>query len=79
MKTFSIGQMSAKSDPWDIGPRIKGPHIVIDADSYFIAEGFVTFVRNGENFVSVPVSRVGTVGEVLADHTNPLRTLDLAD
>ncbi|WP_374158773.1 hypothetical protein ACEWX3_04635 [Mycobacterium sp. G7A2] len=75
MKRYTIGAMSTNADPWGFR-KVQGPQIVIEADAYNIGEGFVTFFRGGEAFLSMPVSKVGLVAELTEDNEIPLGPLE---
>ncbi len=66
MKRFTFGAQSVSLDPWNIR-KATSPLSVVEADSYTIGEGFVTFLRQGGPFLSIPVSKVGMVGELGED------------
>ncbi len=76
MAKFAFVKLSANSDPWGIGPKVQGPKLVVEADAYRIDPGFVTFLRGGEPFVSVPHSKVGVVETLGDDDSSPIQMLE---
>lgn len=76
MPTFVFQTMSAQSDPWNIGPRIMGPRLAVEADEYRVDPGYITFLRDGKPYVSIPNSKVGAVDTLDEDGTSGIKMLD---
>ena len=44
---------------------------LVEADDYEIGDGFVSFIRDGKKFLSLPFSKVGVVAELTDDNDLP--------
>ena len=73
MARYTFGAEQQNLDPWGIRKAL-GPITVVEADSYRIDPGFVTFVRGDKAFLSIPHSKVSVVAELTDDNDLPFTT-----
>ncbi len=71
MKRYTFGAERFNLDPWGIRTAA-GPASIVEAEGYRIDRGFVTFYRDGADFLSLPHSRVALVAELDAENGLPL-------
>lgn len=69
MPRYTFGADSKALDPWGIRRQV-GPKSIVEADTYRIDSGYVTFIRNDKPFLSVPFSKAPVVAEL--DETDDL-------
>lgn len=71
MPRYTYGAMSEPLDPFGFRRRV-GAKTVVEADSYRIDSGYVTFLRGDKPFLSVPFSKVPVVAELSEKNEVPI-------
>ncbi|WP_155726839.1 hypothetical protein [Mycobacterium avium] len=71
MPRYTFGADAKAADPWGIRRQV-GPKSIVEADTYRIDSGYVTFLRGDKPFLSVPFSKAPIVAELSEKNEVPI-------